>query len=107
MHMSQPLKTELLPKLQARYARRDRAGKMRWLDELCEDHGYERKYASRLLRAAVPAPTGRGHPGPEPRCTLIGPIVRPIWLAAEQPCGKRLAPAPSAPCLIRGSTASP
>lgn len=91
--MSQTLKTELLPKLQARYARRDRAGKQRLLDELCEDHGYERKYASRLLRAATPAPSGRPHPGPEPRYTLIEPVVRTIWLAAEQPCGKRLAPA--------------
>lgn len=46
MHMSHPLKTELLRKLQARYSRRDRAGKMRLPDELCEDHVYERKYAS-------------------------------------------------------------
>ena len=93
MHMSHPLKTELLPKLQARYSRRGRAGKMRLLDELCEDHGYERKYASRLLRAATPAPTGRPHPGPPPRYTLIEPVVRAIWRCAEQPCGKRLAPA--------------
>jgi hypothetical protein len=94
MNMSYVLKTELLPKLQARYARRDRQGKARLLDELCEDYGYDRKYASRLLRTPAPVPTaGPAHPGPEPRYTLIEPIVRTIWLAAEQPCGKRLAPA--------------
>ena len=93
MNMSQDLKTELLPKLRARYARRDRDGKSRLLDDLCEDYGYERKYAIKLLRDRVPAPAGRAHPGPEPRYTLIEPVVRTIWLAAEQPCGKRLAPA--------------
>jgi len=43
--------------------------------------------------ATVPAPSGRAHPGPEPRYALVEPVVRTIWLAAEQPCGKRLAPA--------------
>jgi hypothetical protein len=93
MNMSQALKTDLLPKLRSRYERRDRAGKSRMLDELCEDHGYERKYAIKLLRDTVPVASGRPHPGPEPRYTLIEPVVRTIWLAAEQPCGKRLAPA--------------
>jgi hypothetical protein len=93
MHMSHTLKSDLLPKLQARYGRRSRDGKSRMLDELCEDHGYERKYAIRLLRDTRPPPSGRARSGPEPRYTLIEPIVRVIWLAAEQPCGKRLAPA--------------
>ena len=43
MNMNQNLKADLLPKLQARYARRGRAGKTGMLDELCEDYGYERK----------------------------------------------------------------
>ena len=93
MNMSRTIKDDLLPKLQDRYARRQRAGKTRMLDELCEDYGYERKYAIKLLRDTVPAPNGRAHPGPEPRYGLIEPVVRVIWLAAEQPCGKRLAPA--------------
>lgn len=93
MHMSHTLKAELLPKLQARYARRSRESKSRMLDELCEDYGYERKYAIKLLRDSLPAPSGLVHPGPERRYTLIEPVVRAIWLAAEQPCGKRLAPA--------------
>jgi len=93
MNMSQAIKTDLLPKLCARYERRNREGKTRMLDELCEDYGYERKYAIKLLRDTVPAPSGRKHPGPEPRYALIEPVVRTIWLAAEQPCGKRLASA--------------
>ena len=93
MNLSQDLKSELLPKLRARYARRNREGKSRMLDELCEDHGYERKYAIKLLRDRLPAPSGRVPPGPERRYTLIEPVVRTIWLAAEQPCGKRLGPA--------------
>lgn len=34
------------------------------LDELCEDYGYERKYAVKLLGDAVPQPSGRAQPGP-------------------------------------------
>ncbi len=43
MNMSRNLKDGLLPKLRVRYERRNREGKTRMLDELCEDHGYERK----------------------------------------------------------------
>ncbi len=46
MNMSPALKTELSPKLEARL------GKARLLDELCEDFGYDRNYAGRLLRTA-------------------------------------------------------
>ena len=93
MNMSMDLKNDRLPKLRQRYQARKREGKTRMLDELCQDHGYERKYAIKLLGDTVPAPSGRAHPGPEPRYALIEPVVRAIWLAAAQPCGKRLAPA--------------
>lgn len=93
MNMSRGIKRDLLPKLRARYARRGREGKSRLLDDLCEDYGYERKYAIKLLGDTVPTPSGRRHPGPERQYSVIEPIVRTIWLAAEQPCGKRLAPA--------------
>jgi hypothetical protein len=93
MKMSRALKAGLLGKLQTRYARRDREGKGLMLDELCEDFGFERKYAIRLLRGGVPAPHGRPRPGPERQYESIEPVIREIWLAAEQPCGKRLAPA--------------
>ncbi len=36
MNMSKALKKDWLPKLQARYAHRNREGKSRMLDELCD-----------------------------------------------------------------------
>ena len=92
MNMSQELKQHLLPKLQSRYARRNRAGRSQMLDELCEDYAYERKYAIKLLGGVRPGAPGLGPPGPEPRYGSIEPIVRQIWAVAEQPCGKRLVP---------------
>ena len=92
MHMSNEMKKEWLPKAQKRYAQRNREGKSRMLDELCEDHGYERKYPIKLLGDQLPAASVHPQPGPEPQYTSIEPVVRQIWLSAEQPCGKRLEP---------------
>src|SRR5205823_1492250 len=92
MNMSQELKIQWLPKLQARYARRNREGKTRMLDELCEDYEYERKYAIKLLSGGLALPAGRVHRGPERRYGEIQPVVQYIWQQAEQPCGKRLVP---------------
>src|SRR5438045_9550992 len=63
MSMSKELKREWLPKLQVRYARRNREGKSRMLDELCEDYQYERKYAIKLLSGGLPVCARRVHPG--------------------------------------------
>lgn len=93
MNMSREIKDDLLPRLQDRYAQRGRAGRSRMLDELCDDYHYERKYAIKLLRGNLPTPSGRKKPGPSRQYAVIEPVVRAIWLAAEQPCGKRLAPA--------------
>lgn len=92
MNMSKELKKDWLLKLQARYARRNREGKSRMLDELCEDYQYERKYAIKLLGGGLPVGCGRVHPGPERFYEVIEPVVQHIWLKAEQPCGKRLVP---------------
>src|SRR5277367_1740650 len=92
MKMSKELKKDGLAKLVARYALRNREGKSRMLDELCEDYGYERKYAIKLLSGGLPAASGRAHPGPKPQYEVIEPVVRQMWLTAEQPCGKRLVP---------------
>ena len=92
MHMSQEMKENWLPKVRARYEKRSREGKTRMLNELCEDHGYERKYAIKLVNGSLPKASGESRPGPVPRYEVIEPIVRQMWLAAEQPCGKRLVP---------------
>jgi hypothetical protein len=92
MKMSKELKKDWLAKLVARYARRNREGKSRMLDELCEDYEYERKYAIKLLGGGLPAGGGRVHPGPERLYEIIEPVVQDIWLRSEQPCGKRLVP---------------
>lgn len=90
--MSQEVKENWLPKVRTRYEKRSREGKSRMLDELCEDHGYERKYAIKLLNGSLPEPSGRPRSGPVPQYEIIEPIARQMWLAAEQPCGKRLMP---------------
>src|SRR5258706_6785570 len=92
MNMSKELKRDWLPKLQERYERRNRQGKSRMLDELCEDHQYERKFAIKLLRGSLPVCAGGEHPGPELRYEMIEPVVKRIWLSSEKPCGKRLLP---------------
>src|SRR5271169_1984164 len=92
MNMSRELKKEWLPKFQARYGRRNREGKSRMLDELCEDYEYDRKYAIKLLSGGLPTAAGKVRPGPERRYGEIQPVVQYIWLQAEQPCGKRLVP---------------
>jgi hypothetical protein len=92
MNMREELKKDCLEKLMARYARRNREGKSRMLDDLCEDYEYERKYAIKLLGGTLPPIPGRVHPGPERLYEVIEPVVKHIWLSAEQPCGKRLVP---------------
>jgi hypothetical protein len=92
MHMSNEMKSQWLPRLRNRYARRGRQGKSQMLDEVCEDHGYERKYAIKLLSNTLPSGSGRKPPGRDRQYESIEPIVREIWQSAEQPCGKRLVP---------------
>jgi len=86
-------RNEELERLRRRYVGRGKEGKGRLLDEFCEHHGYERKYAIKLLHAA-PRPRSAGpRPGPEPKYEAIQEVVERIWTPAEQLCGKRLAPA--------------
>ncbi len=64
--MSKAIKEDLLANLRERYGRRQREGKTRMLDDLCEDYGYERKYAIKPLGDTTPWPSGRVHPGSVP-----------------------------------------
>ena len=82
-----------LERLRRRYAGRGKEGKSRLLDEFCEHHGYDRKYAIKLLQGGPPRPGAGPRPGPEPKYAPVQEVIERIWARAEQVCGKRLAPA--------------
>ena len=91
--MSQKIREELLPRLRQRYAKRDRQGRSRMLDELCEQWDYERKHAIKLLGAKA---GWGGDPSlrkgrPARYGEDVAEVLWRLWKAAEQPCGKRLA----------------
>ena len=92
MSMSQKVREEMLPRLRQRYVNRGRQGRSRMIDELCEQFGYSRKHAIKLLGARTgwggdPA-LRKGRP-PEYGEEVVEVLWR-IWKVSEQPCGKRL-----------------
>lgn len=80
---------EQLIRLRQRYAGRGKRGKSRLLDELCEQYGYSRKHAVKLLCCRPVVATVRRH-GPAPRYEPIQEVIERIWNCAERLCGKRL-----------------
>ena len=92
MLMSQKVREEMLPRLQQRYAERGREGRSRMIQELCEQFGYSRKHAIKLLNARA----GRdGDPAvrkgrPPAYGEEVEQVLWRVWQASEQPCGKRL-----------------
>ena len=90
--MSQKSRQEVLKEARERYRHRGRKGRSRLLDEVSALCGYERKYAMKVLGGKRPiAGSGRQRGGSKP---VYGEaerrVLKEIWLAAEQPCGKRL-----------------
>lgn len=89
--MSQNSKREYLEKMKWRYERRGREGRSVLLDELCEVCGYSRKHAIKLMNGSLAK-----NSKPRGRRAVYGAaelaVIKPIWLAANQPCGKLLAP---------------
>ena len=51
--MSQKVRMDMLPRLRQRHAVRGRPGKSLMIDELCEQFGYSRKHAIKLLNALL------------------------------------------------------
>jgi hypothetical protein len=49
MFVSQKVREEMLPRLQQRYMNRSRQGHKRMIVELCQQFGYSRKHAIKLL----------------------------------------------------------
>ena len=89
--MSIEAKAQYLGRIYDRYQRAGRQHTSKILDEFCSVCGYHRKAALRLLNAPLEG-APRRRPGPKPiydRARLLGPL-KTIWLASEQPCGKRL-----------------
>jgi len=90
--MSTQTKNEVLAKLRSRYAHAGPIYKSKLLDQAVELFGLHRKSAIRALRR-TPCPPGApvllGRPC-EYRADQPLPLLKPIWLAAQQPCGKRL-----------------
>ena len=90
--MSQKIREEMLPRLRQRYMQRGRQGRSVMIDEVCEQFGYSRKHAIKLLGGKAgwggELTTRRGRPpiyGQE-----VVEVLFTIWKAGEQPCGKRL-----------------
>ena len=92
--MSKLSKNEVLAKLRRHYRQANAEYKRRLIDEAVSLLGYHRKSAIRALRA-VPSKSPReskrtGRPVLFASAELL-PALRRIWLAAHQPCGRRLA----------------
>ena len=90
--MSENTTREMLLKMRERYGRRGREGRGRLIDEVCELCGYGRKHAIKVLCGKLPVAGEKGRRGgPRQRYgTAERTVLKEIWLAAEQPCGKRL-----------------
>lgn len=92
--MSQKTKQEVLVKLRRQYARAGLRSKRQLLDQAVALFGYHRKAALRALRAQPPPPRTvavlLGRPREYDPQRLL-PVLKPIWFAAWQPCGSRLA----------------
>lgn len=92
--MNKQTKEQLLARLRRRCSTAGRKHKMKLIDEAVELLGYHRKAAIRALRARPPERRPAAQPVGRPRLFEPGallPVLKPIWLAAYQPCGGRLA----------------
>jgi hypothetical protein len=91
--MSQQTKSEVLGQLRRQYRRAGRDYKRQLLSQAVQLLGYHRKAAIRALRHTPPPPASPalilGRPREYHPDTLL-PILKPIWFAAFQPCGRRL-----------------
>lgn len=92
--MSAKSRREVLEQARERYRRRTgKEARSRLLDEVCAFCGYERKYAIKLLggKREIAGSSQRRRGGSNP---VYGEaerrVLKVIWLAAEQPCGRRL-----------------
>jgi len=104
--MTAMTKKELISTVKNRYLKADKEGKGKILDEFCQNTGYNRKYATRILQAGYDnnrvKSRGRKSRKKIYDSEVIMPVIK-IWELLEYPCGQRLQPmlAPMADSLIR------
>lgn len=87
-------KRDYLKAIISRYRRAGKNAKTIILDEFCENCGYNRKYAIRLLRKLNKSSSGKNNTRPGPKtiyheAKLIEALKR-IWFATDQMCSKKL-----------------
>ncbi len=88
--MSYDSRKEYISRMRHRYKRAGKQYKSRLLDEVCENCGYERKYASKLLRNKIvrsARKSGRKSYYNQPDLLIA---LKNIWKQANHLCGKRL-----------------
>jgi hypothetical protein len=92
MPMSQKVREEMLPRLRQRYMGRGREGKSRLIDDLCEQFGYSRKRAIKLLHGnggwGGKLGSIKGRPPTYGAAEIQ--VIQRLWKSSEQACGKRL-----------------
>jgi hypothetical protein len=89
--MSAKSRKEVLEQARQRYGKRGRRGRTRLLDEVCELCGFKRKYAIKVSSGKRALAGSRKRRGSQPIYGVAErEVIKAIWLAAQQPCGKRL-----------------
>jgi hypothetical protein len=85
-------KREYLQAIRQRYLKASKESKSPILDEFCNNCGYNRKYAIRLLNVQNKPGRAKKSPGPKTRYQpkqVLTPLKR-IWFATDQMCSKKL-----------------
>lgn len=92
MEMSKTSIEEYTERQRERYARMvGRKAKGALLDDYISVTGFERKYAIKVLRGSRRKPPGKSRRGRKRKFTAaVGEALKTLWLAMEQPCGKRM-----------------
>lgn len=91
--MSNKSKEQYLESCRARYPSRNRAGKSKMIDEVCDTLGWNRKHTIKALNGQVSLGQKAKKRGSKPTyLEAEKAVIVELWKLSEQPCGKRLKP---------------